>query len=188
MNALTIIKREHRDLGMTLLSFEALLKGIEQKKQEPDVIFFRAIIGYLDSFLNRFHHPKEDDYLFPALMERYPASESLIGSLQRDHENGNRYCTMLGDTLNRFESGGAGFEAFHRSAREYIRYERLHIKKEETELLPLAVEHLQESDWQPIDAMFSKNDDPMFGNRQQTQYQQLSNLINRICIYGDPLL
>ena len=70
MKAITVIRREHRDLGMTLMSFESLLKGINNKKQEPDSTFFRAILGYLDSFLNRFHHPKEDDYLFPALLER----------------------------------------------------------------------------------------------------------------------
>ncbi|MFC1681941.1 hemerythrin domain-containing protein [Pseudomonadota bacterium] len=188
MNALTIIRREHRDLGMTLLSFESLLKGIEDNRHQPDATFFRAILNYLDSFLNRFHHPKEDDYLFPALLERYPASETLIQVLQKDHLNGDLYCQKLGDALARYESDGTGLSDFHYSALDYIKYERLHIKKEETELLPLAYKHLTESDWEPIDIAFSRNDDPMFGDQRKQQYQRLSKLINNVCIYGDPLL
>lgn len=188
MKALTIIRREHRDLGMTLLSFESLLKGIGKNSQQPDATIFRAILSYLDSFLNRFHHPKEDDYLFPALLGRHPASEALIQTLQNDHRNGDTSCQRLGDALTRYESGEAGFDEFRQSALEYIRYERLHIKKEETELLPLADTHLTESDWAPIDIAFSKNDDPMFGNQRKQQYHRLSRLINNVCIYGDPLL
>ena len=188
MKAITVIRREHRDLGMTLMSFESLLKGINNKKQEPDSTFFRAILGYLDSFLNRFHHPKEDDYLFPALLERYPASATLIDSLQRDHKNSDLYCKKLGVTLARFESNETGIDEFHRAALEYIKYERLHIKKEDTELLPLAVAHLTDSDWAPIDIAFAKNDDPMFGDQRKQEYHRLSRLIHNVCIYGDPLL
>lgn len=188
MNALTIIRREHRDLGMTLLSFESHLNDIGTGKHEPDTTFFRAVINYLESFLNRFHHPKEDEYLFPALLERYPASETLINALQNDHRNGDVYCQRLGDTLTKYESDQVRLEEFQQSALEYIRYERRHIKKEETELLPLARKYLDESDWEPINKAFSANDDPMFGDRQQQQYARLYNLINKVCIYGDPLL
>ena len=151
MNALTIIRREHRDLGMTLLSFESYLNDIGIGKHDPDVTFFRAVINYLESFLNRFHHPKEDEYLFPALLNRHPAAEPLVHALQKDHHNGDLYCRQLADTLTRYESNQINLDEFQQSALNYIRYERLHIKKEELELLPLARKHLDESDWAPID-------------------------------------
>lgn len=188
MNALTVIRREHRDLGMTLLSFDSLLKSVERKQHKPDPTIFRATVSYLDSFLNQFHHPKEDEYLFPALERRYPASGELIHALQNDHRNGDRFCRKLGEALARYESGEAEFEVFSDAAFDYIKYERRHIKKEEMELLPLAEAHLEASDWEPIDIAFSANDDPMFGDQRKQQYQRLSKLIHNVCIYGDPLL
>jgi branched-chain amino acid transport system ATP-binding protein len=188
VNALTIIRREHRDLGMTLLCFESALRSVEDKKQEPDAVLFHAMISYLDSYLNRFHHPKENEHLFPALRMRYPASEELIQTLKNDHEHGDRHCRRLGDALTRYQSSETAFDDFHHAALNYIDRERRHIKLEETELLPLVDAHLSDSDWEPIDVAFSSNDDPMFGDQRQQQYRNLSNLINNVCIYGDPLL
>lgn len=188
MKSLSIIQGEHRNLGATLISFEKLLGNIEDQPLEPDTMLLRAIIGYMESFLYRFHHPKEDDYLFPALSRRYPAAGKLIQELQNDHHKGTEFYHKLGQTLTSYESNNAGFTEFQEAALVYIRNERQHIGKEEAELLPLAREHLRESDWGPIDFAFCANDDPMFGDKPKKRYKQLSNLITNVCIFGDPLL
>ncbi len=188
MNALTIIQGEHRNLGMTLMCFEKLLLDVENQRRKPDALLFRAILSYIDSFLYRYHHPKEDDYLFPVLRRRYPAAEDLIQNLQTDHHKGVKLCHELDETLTWCESNDARFIEFHGAALNYIRYERRHIGKEETELLPLAREHFKASDWEPIDSAFSKNDDPMFGKEPSQRYKQLSTLITNVCIFNDPML
>ncbi|MDH3695466.1 MAG: hemerythrin domain-containing protein [Gammaproteobacteria bacterium] len=188
MKAISIIQGEHRNLGVTLLCFETLLQDIEGRRRAPDTMLFRAIITYIDTFLYRFHHPKEDDYLFPALCRRYPAAGELINELQNDHHNGTKLCQKLGEIINLNEIADTGFAEFHQVALDYIRYERHHIGKEETELLPLAREHLSESDWEPINNAFSEHDDPMFGAKPKQRYKQLSSLITNVCIHGDVLL
>jgi branched-chain amino acid transport system ATP-binding protein len=188
VNALSIIQGEHRNLGATLVSFEKLLREIEDQPRESNAMLLRAIISYIESFLYRFHHPKEDDYLFPALSRRNPAAGKLIQELQNDHRKGTELCHKLDETLTRYESNHAGFAEFHEAALVYIKYERRHIGKEEAELLPLAREHLTEFDWKPIDVAFCANDDPMFGDKPKQRYRQLSNLITNVCIFGDPLL
>lgn len=170
------------------MCFEKLLSDTAHQRREPNVMLFRAIINYLDSFLYRFHHPKEDDFLFPALCRRYPTADKLVQSLQNDHHNGAKFCLQLDETLTACESNEDRFVDFHEAALIYISYERRHIGTEEAELLPLARQHLTESDWEPINNSFVKNDDPMFGDQPKQRYQKLSRLITNVCIFNDPLL
>ena len=188
MNTLHIIQGEHRNLGMILTCFEKLLENIEHQKREPDAMLFRAILTYVDSFLYRYHHPKEDDCLFPALCRRHPSAGELIQELQNDHHKGTKTCHKLGEILTLYESNNAGFAEFHEAALDYIKFERRHIGKEEAELIPLADEHLTESDWRPIDIVFCANDDPMFGDKPKQRYKQFSQLITNVCIFGTPFL
>lgn len=188
MNALSIIQSEHRNLGLTLSCFEKLLLDVESQRREPNEMLLRAVVSYIDSFLYRLHHPKEDEYLFPALIRRYPAADKLIKSLEQDHRDGAKFCCKLDDTLTQYAKNSARFNEFHDAAQHYIDYERRHIAKEETELLPLARERLTESDWTPIDITFGNNEDPMFGKEPKQRYEQLSRLITNVCLFDDPLL
>ena len=188
LNALSIIQDEHRNLGATLMCFERMLRDVGEKQRQPDVTLLRATIGYIDSFLYRYHHPKEDDYLFPALYRRHAPAGELIKTLQHDHHNGAEYGKKLDSALSRYEANDAVFDEFHDAALNYIKYERIHIRMEETELLPLAREHLRESDWKPIDLAFSAHDDPMFGEVPKQRYNQLFKLITNVSMLGTPLL
>jgi len=58
MKALSIIQAEHRNLGIVLMCFESLVHNIEDKNMKPDIQLFRAILRYIEDFLQHFHHPK----------------------------------------------------------------------------------------------------------------------------------
>lgn len=189
VKAISIIHAEHRNLGAVLLCFEALVHGIEQKDKEPDFHLFDAILTYSDSFLDRFHHPKEDEYLFPAVCRRYPQSRKLVQELKEEHAKGIKLMNELRNALSIYKSGGKpAFGRFRDAAHNYISFERQHVYKEERELLPLACEHLTSEDWESIDATFCANEDPLFGEKPRKQYAQLSKLILNIFLFGDPLL
>ena len=47
-----------------------------------------AVLDYMTSFPNRFHHPKEDSYLFPKVLERAPDLEPVIAELLAQHDQG----------------------------------------------------------------------------------------------------
>ncbi len=176
-------------MGAVLLCFEALVHGIERKDKEPDFHLFDAILTYNDSFLDRFHHPKEDEYLFPAVCRRYPQSQKLVRELKEEHTKGIELMNELRNALSIYKSSGRpAFARFRDAAHNYISFERQHAYKEEQELLPLAREHLTSEDWESIDATFSANDDPLFGEKPREQYAQLSKLIINIFLVGDPLL
>lgn len=81
--ALRIIKQEHRNLFRVVY----LMEQIMREQEEPDRAFLRHIIEYIETFNDRYHHPKEDQFLFKALRAREPAAEAIIEELEAEHEN-----------------------------------------------------------------------------------------------------
>src|SRR5207249_9744958 len=53
------------------------------------------MLHYIDAFPERFHHPKEDAYLFRRLRERDPSAGELLDRLETEHEEGDRKSTRL---------------------------------------------------------------------------------------------
>lgn len=178
--ALNIIQREHRNLGEVLYCLESVVRDIDEDGKQPDFRLFHAIINYLDSFLERFHHPKEDEHLFPAVMRRYPDARAIIDELEEQHVKGAELSQKLRQALADYEvEGKAAFPAFRDAVHEYAQFEKNHAWKEERELMPLAQNYLTEEDWKPIDEAFSSHEDPLFGDNRRKEYEHLfSRIVN----------
>jgi len=178
MKAVTIIKREHRNLGAVLTCLELLVRDIGEEGRQPDFRVFHAILTYLDSFLDRYHHPKEDEHLFPALRRRYPESEAILQRLEAQHEDAIEMTDEVRRALSTYEfAGDDAFPAFRDLVMKYVSFERDHAYTEEREVLPLAREHLTEQDWESIDAAFEDNEDPLFGDTRRKEYGKLASVI-----------
>jgi len=181
MRAITIIKSEHQNLGAVLYSMEHLVAEIENGKQ-ADLVVFHGLFTYIDRFLDRYHHPKENDYLFPRLLARAPDTEELIRELGRQHSEGEVLFVEMLKALSAYEfSGENEFPAFRDAVLKYCNFEREHAQLEEREILPRAREVLEASDWEEIDAAFGENRDPMFGDEWSDEFSTLFNkLVNSL--------
>ena len=181
MRALTIIKSEHRNLAAVLFSMEHLIGEIESGKH-PDFAIFHGLFTYIDRFLDQYHHPKENLYLFPRVLARAPDTNDLIHELGRQHGEGEiRFVEML-KALSAYEfSGDSEFPLFRDSLLKYTAFERNHAKLEESDLLPRAREVLEASDWEAIDAAFGENQDPMSGDQWDSEFAVLfASLVNSL--------
>lgn len=181
MRAISIIKSEHKNLGAVLYSLDKLIEEIEDGKQ-ADLSIFHGLFTYIDRFLDRYHHPKENLYLFPKLLARAPETESLIRELGQQHTEGEILFVEMLKALSAYEfSGAAEFPHFRDTVLKYTAFERQHAHKEEDEILPRARDALEASDWEEIDAAFEANEDPLFGNKWNNEFSDLLNqLINRL--------
>jgi branched-chain amino acid transport system ATP-binding protein len=181
MQAIVIIKSEHQNLIAVLYSLEMLVEEIENKKQ-PDFAVFHGLLTYIDRFLDRYHHPKENDYLFPRVMARAPDTAELVKTLGRQHKQGEKLFVEMLKALSAYEfSGDSEFSGFREAVLKYTQFERDHVLIEERDLLPRAREALEASDWEEIDAAFGENQDPMFGKKWDSEFSDLLNkLINRL--------
>jgi branched-chain amino acid transport system ATP-binding protein len=181
MQAIKIIKSEHHNLGAVLYSMENLVNQIDAGKQ-PEFAVFHGLFTYIDRFLDRYHHPKENIYLFPRVLARAPDSEALIQELGKQHSQGESLFVEMLKALSAYEFCGADeFPAFRDAVLKYCAFERDHAHQEERELLPLARDVLQASDWEEIDAAFGENEDPMFGSEWDNEFSTLFNkLVNSL--------
>lgn len=176
--ALAILQREHRALAAVLHCFDQVLKEVHAKRLEPDFALFEAILQYVQDFPDRFHHPKEDELLFPAVRRRAPEVGAALDTLAHQHEEGVRHTNELKWRLAAWKEGGAAaFPAFEAAASAFIDYQRRHMGLEEREILPAARRALTGEDWAHIDAAFAANEDPMFGNRPKAAFDALFSRI-----------
>ena len=177
-NALTIIRGEHRTISAILHGMEYLVQEIRAKRKRIDPKVFHAMLYYLDTFSERMHHPKEDQYLFSALRTRGAGAEALITELEKEHAGGEDSLRRLGQSLNRYDEGGEKeFPAFAREVENFVRRSRDHMQKEEDRLFPLARKLLAADDWAKIDRAFEENRDPLASARDTRDFEKLFSRI-----------
>jgi len=174
MNAIDIILDEHRSLAAVLHGLLYLTRAIDSGKMAPDFKVFGAMVYYIDAFPERFHHPKEDEYLFKLLRLRDPEAAPLLDRLNAEHHAGEIRIRELEHALRRYEHGGAdGFSGFAAAVESYAAFHWQHMRAEEEEVLPLARKYLTPDDWKQIDEAFAGNTDPLLGAKASSEYDAL---------------
>jgi len=175
---LDIIRNEHRSIAAILHGMEFLVERIRARKAKIDPRVFRAMLYYLDTFSERMHHPKEDNYLFKAMRERSAEAGTHIADLEEDHARGEDALRRLAQCLVRYEEGGEReFPGFEREVENFVRNYRDHMHKEESVVFPLAERLLSAQDWQAIDRAFEENRDPLAADRDTRDFEKLFDRI-----------
>ena len=174
MNAINIILDEHRSLAAVLHGMLYLVREIRSGKLTPDFKLLGAMVYYIEAFPERYHHPKEDGYLFRLLRLRNPAAGVTLDRLHEEHRAGEVRIRELARALRAYEHGGADkFPPFAAAVESYAAFHWEHMRAEEDHILPLAREHLTQADWQEIDDAFAGHTDPMLGASAGDEYDAL---------------
>ena len=177
MNALDVIRSEHRSLAAVLHTLQALTRGAREGRLAPDHALMHLIVDYLESFHQRFHHPKEDDYLFRTLRARTSDAHDTLAELERDHAQGDTRLAQLREAIDRTQSGAGTVSELAVQVESYADFHWRHMRAEEDVVMPLAERALTQDDWRRIDAAFADNDDPLFGKARRDEYRRLLALI-----------
>lgn len=182
--AVTVIQAEHRALGTVVAALQRLMSDVRQGLTQPDCRLLATMLYYIESFPERLHHPKEDQYLFKALRARTREGAAVLDELQGEHVRSAQMMAYLAQTLVRYQGGAPdGLDMFTSAVDAYAALLSDHMRKEEGVVLPLADVHLKESDWEAIAAAFTENRDPLFGEDADQEMrrlrQRIANLVPR---------
>ena len=181
MQAIDIIRNEHRTLGAVLHGMLYLLRDIRYGGSTPNFALLNAMVHYIHAFPERFHHPKEDAYLFRLLRLRHPAATPLLDKLQEEHRIGADKIGSMEQALARYQQEGAAqLEAFYGAVAAYGAFHYAHARTEENELLPLTEKCLTGADWAEIDAAFAGHTDPLLGAESGAEYKDLFRRIVKL--------
>ena len=176
MEALRIITEEHQNLWRIATTLDMVADEIDDggKIEQP---FFNSVFDYIDQFMDRAHHAKEDEFLFPALRARSTEAAVILDRLQAEHRNGPENLRDLRAKLASTAGGGENNAAFTTVLRTYTQGLKSHIRSEEKDALPLAREVLNAEDWASIDRAFLDNEDPLFGGKAKAEFRELFHRI-----------
>ncbi len=172
-SAVSIILSEHRTLGAVIRSLQYVARDAERRAVDLDEDLVEVILDYIDAFPNRFHHPKEDQYLFKALRLRSAEASELLDELQSEHARGDGMVARLRSVLAQCRADPAALGTFTAAVEEYAAFTSSHIRKEEDVVLPLAERALTPADWRTIDDAFRGNSDPLLGRESQQEFRRL---------------
>jgi len=188
--AILILQREHRGISAVLLGLKHLAEMAQSERIKPEFQVFRSMLRYIDEYPEKLHHPKEDEHLFVRLVRRAPQAKALVDALQAEHVEGAKRIRELERKLMFFEEGGrAGAREFLQAVDAYADFHWMHMRKEETELLPLAEKHLIADDWRAIERAFAANRDPIADIEErdfQKLFTRIANLAPAPVGLGEP--
>jgi hemerythrin-like domain-containing protein len=179
--AATIIRDEHRALASVVKGLQFLIQEIQNRGQTPDFPLLQSIVSYIEQFPDKLHHPKEDQYLFPALRQRHPESAAELDILEDEHARGTAVTARVMKSLQDYQADQSHFEAFADAVDDYANFHWAHMSREENLILPLAEKYLTAEDWVSINAAFKSNSDPLVGINTQREFRELfRRLVNLI--------
>ncbi|AVR88067.1 hemerythrin domain-containing protein [Thauera aromatica] len=175
-----IIKDEHLAISAVLYTLRYLVREM-RAGTPPDFTLLKAILDYIVSYPDRWHHPKEDEFLFAAIKRRTHEADALVARLEREHQLGYPMIELLKEKLIAFRNGDKGADqAFFELAERYVGFEWAHLHAEEDLLLPLAERVLVAEDWATIGAAFRAHDNPLFGIKPGEEARTLYQTILRL--------
>lgn len=99
-----------------------------------------AVLDFIKTFADAYHHGKEEGVLFPALEEAgLPRDGGPVGVMLMEHDQGRRLVGAMAESKD-----------FSRGAAEYAELLSGHISKEDMILYPMALDCLPEERWESI--------------------------------------
>ena len=170
-SAIAILHGEHVSCATVLKKLVAHLDHARLHAFKPRLETFSTSLNFIGTFLDQFHHPKEDEFLFLALRRHTTEADEVLRDLQFEHALGARELDEMNTVLDRARSGG--IEELHEYAdvlKRYMHAHFAHMEREETLVIPVACRLLVEDDWQEIDRAFRANRDPLFSATQTKAY------------------
>lgn len=174
MKATEQLMAEHEGIKL-MLGIMAGVCGRIESGQKPALRDLELIVEFLQVFADKCHHGKEEDILFPALVETgMPKESGPIAVMLAEHEQGRGFIRGLADAVRRSgaEDAAAG-AAIVKNARDYIALLALHIQKENTVLFPMADARLGARKQDEIHAAFERLEVERIGAGKHEEFHRL---------------
>ena len=145
MRATDQLKAEHEGIRMMLRILDRICLKLESG-QDVDLNHLEQILEFFRVFVDRCHHGKEEELLFPELEAAgVPKEGGPIGQMLLEHDNGRGYVRGMAEAVAEYKSGNKNaFKEIVTNARSYVEMLESHIQKENMILFSIADSRLSE--------------------------------------------
>ncbi|MGA8732973.1 MAG: hemerythrin domain-containing protein [Terriglobales bacterium] len=176
------LEHEHRIIQQVVGGMAIIIEKLESGK-EIDPAVLTDLSEFMQTFGDKCHHGKEEDYLFKLLEKKgVPVSGCPLAVLLHEHEKGRGLLADLKLASETYiRAPHAGKEALIGTLRRLIELYPAHIWKEDYLLFPMTNKLLSESDQEELRAQFEQHDSEI-GIDVHHGFEQLAGrILEMIC-------
>ena len=174
MRATGVLLEEHQGVRLMLDILDEICNRLQAGKQAR-AGQLGQIVEFFRIFVDKCHHAKEEDILFPEMEKAGVANKGgPLGALLAEHEQGRGYVRNMGVAVAAYQAGdktrGATIVAL---ARQYSELLSRHIKKEDEVLYPMADKMFSEKQQQEMAEEFARIESERLGAGTHEKFHAL---------------
>ena len=167
MNITMVLSEEHQNI---LKVIDGVLNECNEIEGGKDLEkgFFAEVIDFIKNYADAYHHAKEEDILFKAMLENVENMHcNPIPVMLHEHEEGRHYIKNLEEAIANSDQ-----EQILTNARGYCLLLRDHIYKEDNVLYPMAEQALSEAQKEEVQAKYKQVKDRLFSAMDIQKYEK----------------
>lgn len=172
------LKAEHEGVKLMLKIMDKVFAKPEAMNQEH----FTKMLEFLKVFVDKCHHGKEEDLLFPAMEKAgVPKEGGPIGVMLVEHQEGRGYIKGMSEAFDTLKKGErkASVKIAENGAR-YIVLLTQHMDKENTILFPMADMVLSKATQDELEEEFEKLEVERIGLGKHEEFHGLLHQLKGI--------
>ena len=175
MNAIQELRMEHDAVKLTLKVLNKICQKIEPSRKLGDPQHVDHLLEFFTVFVDKCHHGKEEELLFPALEQiGVGRDKGPIGVMLMEHQLGREYVQKMKAAFSQFMMGASSAAVnFTRSARDYISLLNQHIDKENNVLFPIAEKQLTEAKLAELLKGFERIEEQKIGVGRHEEFHKM---------------
>lgn len=173
MKATQQLKDEHEGVRLMLRILGAVSRQLDSEGHVQNE-HFEGILEFLKVFVDKCHHGKEEEFLFPALVKVGIPQDGPIAVMLFEHEMGRKYIRVMTDSFERYKLNDASAaSAIAQNAQDYIALLTDHIDKENNILFAMADDRLSEKAQEELLEGFEKIEESRIGAGKHEEFHTL---------------
>lgn len=182
MNATDVLSNEHRAVELVLMTMEKFADRLDSTEEELDTSIVEDSLEFASGFVDRCHHAKEEELLFPLLVERGVRKDGgPIGAMLHEHNESRGMIAWIRENLDKWTAGDDDARpALAEAMRCYAALMRSHIFKEDEVLFVAAEAAISDEDNEHLIKEFNEIEERKIGPGVHERYHKmLDNLLER---------
>jgi len=182
MNAIKELITEHEAVRMTLKILNRITEDIEKSVNISLPKHLEQLFEFFSIFVDKCHHGKEEELLFPALEAVGISRESgPIGVMLHEHQQGRDLVVKMKHALTHYLNKKPGAaQKLKGSADAYIALLNHHIDKENNVLFPLAVQHLSKNKLAELKNGFDRIETDKIGTGKHEEFHEMLEYLESV--------
>jgi hemerythrin-like domain-containing protein len=182
MNPINELLAEHEAVRKTLKILKRLGQDVAKTGKIENPEHLDQLFDFFITFVDRCHHSKEEELLFPALEEVGVSREGgPVGIMLKEHQQGRDLVTNMKTALTKYKNGDKdAAQKFTQHANDYTTLLDFHIDKENNVLFPMAMKHLPESKMIELKKGFDQIEIDKIGAGKHEAFHQMLDALEGI--------